>query len=112
RGEGDALASSELYHPVSGTWGTSASMTTGRYGGTATLLSDGLVLAAGGCTGACGDQAALASAEVYNHGFWYPVAGMTQPRIFQAATLLPDGTVLVAGGGESYYGAATATAEF
>jgi (2Fe-2S) ferredoxin len=110
-GEGNALASSELYNPATGTWSLTANMTTGRYGATATLLTNGLVLVTGGCSGGCGDEPALSSTEVYNDGFWYADTSMTQPRVFQTATLLPDGTVLVAGGGESYYGAGTATAE-
>jgi hypothetical protein len=38
----------ELYDPASGTWTTTESLDPGRYGHTATLLSDGEVLVAGG----------------------------------------------------------------
>jgi hypothetical protein len=87
-------------------------MTTSRYGATATLMPNGTVLVAGGCTGVCGSSPGLASAEIYTQGFFEPVASMTQPRVFGTATLLPNGTLLEAGGGTNYYNAGTATAEF
>jgi hypothetical protein len=65
-GEGDAstsagfaLASAELYDPVSGTWSATASMAAARREHTATLLPDGRVLVAGGTDG---------SAEIYDPG--------------------------------------------
>jgi hypothetical protein len=102
-----------LYDPTTGKWSNTASMNTGRYGGTATALADGTVLATGGCSGGCGNEPGLASTEIYQpqEALWFPITSMTQPRVFQTATLLPDGSVLVAGGGETYYSAATSTAE-
>jgi hypothetical protein len=63
-------------------------MTQARDGQTATLLSDGRVLVAGG------------SAELYDPvtGTWTATADMTEPYYGHTATLLLDGTVLVAGG--------------
>jgi N-acetylneuraminic acid mutarotase len=110
-GASNALPNAELYNPATGKWTATASMNAGRYGGTATLLPGGTVLATGGCTGGCGHQPALASTEIYQNGFWFPITSMTQPRVFQTATPLPNGQVLVAGGGESFYGAGTPTAE-
>ncbi len=51
---GLALATSELYNPATGSWSlTKSSMGVGRAGATATLLPDGSVLEAGGCTANC-----------------------------------------------------------
>ena len=76
----------------------------GRAIHTATLLSDGRVLVAGGvkmiCDPACHPLTSDASTEIYD-----PVTrtfstsgGMTVPRSYHTATLLPDGTVLITGG--------------
>ena len=109
-GGGPTLSSAELYNPVKGTWSTTGSMAAARYGGTATLLTTGFVLATGGCTG-CGNEPALSSTELFDGQFWVPNMEMTQPRVFQTATLLSNGDVLVAGGGTCYYCGGTATAE-
>jgi len=60
-----ALASAELYDPVSGSWTATATMAEGRYLYTVTLLRDGTVLVAGGSVAGDGT---LASAEVYDPG--------------------------------------------
>ncbi len=96
-----STAADFTYQPVRGHW---ASLPTRpRLSHTATLLPDGKVLVAGGCTapeptGAC--TKATATAEVYDpdRRSWSPTAPMTRPRIGQLAVLLPDGDVLVAGG--------------
>jgi hypothetical protein len=63
---------------------------------TATLLTNGKVLVAGGSDGAT----VLSSAELYDSstGTWTPTASMSTARAGHTATLLPDGKVLVAGG--------------
>ena len=76
----------------SGTFVPTGSMSTGRDGCTATLLSDGRVLVAGGGN--------LASAELYDPltGKFSPTGSMTTARTSHTATLLSDGRVLIAGG--------------
>jgi hypothetical protein len=75
------------------------SMATARDGSTATLLSDGRVLIAGGSGGA----GALATAELYDptSGTFSPTGSMTEARAYHTATLLSDGRVLIAGGQDS-----------
>ena len=72
-------------------------MTTARAYHTATLLSDGRVLVAGGFPGG---NAVLASAELYDpsSGTFSPAGSMTTARRSDTATLLSDGLVLIAGG--------------
>ena len=93
-----------------GTWSTTGSMTVARtFEGdrefTATLLTDGRVLVAGGfqCSGVCSPVPTVASAELYNPitGSWSPTGSMTVAREFHTATRLLDGRVLVAGGDSS-----------
>jgi N-acetylneuraminic acid mutarotase len=91
------LASAELYDPATNTWSAAAALTTARYAQTATLLSNGNVLVAGGfdATGKV-----LTSAELYDPGSnsWSPAGSMATGRALDTATLLPGGKVLVAGG--------------
>jgi large repetitive protein len=90
-------------------WSSAGSMSNARYRQTATLLSNGEVLVAGGI-GSSG--AALASAELYqpSTGTWSATGSMITPRQGQTATVLPNGKVLVAGGVNAG-GTAVATAE-
>jgi len=58
-------ALAELYDPKSGTFSSTGSMSTARYMQTATLLSDGRVLIAGGNGGVGSLSMSLDSAELY-----------------------------------------------
>jgi hypothetical protein len=100
------IASAELYDPKTGTFSPTGSMTTARAGDTATALSDGRVLIAGGLSdGKCvpGSCKPLASAELYGTttGTFSPTGSMTTARGLQAATALSDGRVLIVGGADS-----------
>jgi len=90
-------AISELYNPATGTFAETGSLNTARDGHTATLLTDGSVLIAGG-TGLSGYAA---TAEIYNAtaGTFANTGTLNNPRYGHSATLLNDGTVLIAGGG-------------
>ena len=90
-----ALASAEIYDLQSETFSPSGSLASARTGHTATLLSDGTVLVAGGA-----NSAPLASTEIYDPstGRFAPGANMAVPRANHTATFLANGTVLVVGG--------------
>lgn len=89
--------STDVYDPSSRTFRSAAPMTVPRASHTATLLEDGRVLVAGGCS----ERGATASAEVYDAATdrWTPVGEMTEPRCSHIAVPLIDGRVFVMGGG-------------
>jgi hypothetical protein len=105
-----ALASAELYDPISGTFSPTGSMSTGRVDQTATLLGNGEVLVVGGSGNL---QLGLASAELYDPsaGTFSPTGSMVEGRGNQTATLLGNGKVLVAGGYTGFPGAGLSSAE-
>jgi hypothetical protein len=103
-GDGCTLfhSSTELYDPTSRSFQSAAPMTVPRASHTATLLQDGRVLVAGGCS----ERGATASAEAYDAEAerWTPVGEMTEPRCSHIAVPLVDGRVFVMGGGSGRLG--------
>ena len=91
----------EIFDPATGTWTPTALMSTARASHTATLLSDGEVLVAGGASTYHGPKGTVvATAEIYDpkSATWHSAARMSLARYHHMAALLPDGRVLVAGG--------------
>jgi hypothetical protein len=101
----------KAFAPAIGSFATTGSLNTARYGHTASLLQNGEVLVTGGL-GANGIYAPLASAEIYNPatGKWTATGNMSVGRTAFTATLLQNGEVLVAGG-TGYTANCFATAE-
>lgn len=99
-----SLASAEIFDPNTETFSSTGSMTVARESHTATLLTDGRVLIAGGSDGALGNNSPVptvyASAELFdpNTGHFTAAGNMAAERDFFTATLLGTGKVLVAGG--------------
>jgi N-acetylneuraminic acid mutarotase len=108
--QGIALASAELYDPVTNTWSAAGSLATARFGQTATLLNNGQVLVTGG-QDILGNP--FASAELYDPigNTWSVASPMATARSQHTATLLSNGQVLVTGGFNPLSGGALASAE-
>jgi hypothetical protein len=92
------VASNPVLFTVPGGPVTNSPMTTDRWGATATLLNNGMVLMAGGENGG---YSILASAELYDPVTRsFAVTGdLNTARAWQTASLLNNGQVLIAGGG-------------
>src|SRR5215469_1676022 len=102
-------AAAELYNPTTGTWSSTGAMRAARMAMTATVLTTGKTLIAGGQTAA---SDALGSSELYNPGTgaFSQTGKLITARSGHSATLLKTGMVLMAGG-ENVNGISTAKAE-
>ena len=100
-GSGGALASTELYDPVTRTFSATGPLGQGRGSHRATLLANGTVLVTGG-----NSNGVLSSAEKYDPGAntFAPAGNLNQARQWHEAVLLSNGQVLVAGGNNSASG--------
>jgi len=85
---------------VTNAWGPAANMPNYPLYNTATLLSNGRVLVAGGDDYSVGPEAIMRAAEVYDlaSNTWSSAGNMSEPRDAHTATLLPNGKMLAAGG--------------
>jgi len=95
----------ELYTPAAGRWSSAggtvcAADAACRIGSSATLLSNGDVLVAGGLEGLNSNPGSTATAMLYDPatGAWTSTGSLNTAREDQTATLLDNGQVLAAGG--------------
>jgi hypothetical protein len=110
-GDDDGGASDvEVYDPATGTFASPGGTIRVGEDATATRLTDGTVLIAGGSQGGIGDGIPDAELFVPTSGTFESAGQMTVGRYAHTATLLPDGTVLITGG-DSFYGHPTSSAE-
>ena len=93
-----SLISSELYDPATRNWSYAGTLTGARSSHTATLLSSGQVLVAGGHD--WNRRVNLTGVELYDLSTrsWIIAADLNIARADHSATLLRNGKVLVAGG--------------
>ena len=97
-----AVSSAELYDPVTEKWTMTKSMNEMRYGHTATLLTNVLVLVAGGENPSANY---IFSAELYDpsHGKWTTTGSMPyESRYNYTGALLTNGQVLLTATGANY----------
>lgn len=100
---GSPMASAQLFDPDTDTWSSAGAMASPRFSHTATRLSDGTVLVAGGCSEA-GDPTRCATAtgrtEIYDptSGSWRPAGRLIDARAGHTATPTGDGRILMIGG--------------
>jgi hypothetical protein len=106
-----AQATAQIYDPAADRWSSAASLATPRYGHTATLLSDGRVLVAGGTGNA---YTKLSSVEIYDPAAntWTAGPPLAHSHDLATATRLRDGHVLLAAGGDEHNGATNAAELF
>ncbi|HSB18708.1 MAG TPA: kelch repeat-containing protein, partial [Anaeromyxobacteraceae bacterium] len=114
-----ASCSPEAGEPVVGTWTLTGAMNEPRWLHSLVSLSDGRVLAAGGCADYWEEPPparcrALDSAEVWDPvtGIWTPTGSMNEPRAAAGAVLLGDGRVLVAGGWDGLPYSTSSTSDY
>src|SRR5262249_3903301 len=91
-----------------GSWTKTGRLNIPRFGHTATLLQNGMVLAHGGSwrsyvNGVFTDNGILRSAELFDPatGKWTLAPSAFYERLGHTATLLPNGKVLIAGGNQT-----------
>ena len=95
-GSSDYLTDTICFEPVVNAWRRVGQLSAGREYCTATLLTHGGTLLAGGHRSG-GHLASTERLDTATNG-WQPAAAMLEARYLHSATLLADGRVLVAGG--------------
>jgi Galactose oxidase, central domain len=95
-----ALASAELFNPLSLTSVLTGNLNAARLGAVSTLLGNGTVLISGGESTGDSGRVPLASAEIFDPaaGTFTTTGPLEVARASQTATLLPNGSTLIVGG--------------
>lgn len=93
----DSTGGAEIYYPDTGLFLPTASMSVARRGHTATLMSDGNVIVAGGIARG---GTITPTVELYRStaAAWETLTPIPVQRTAHTATLLPDGRLLIVGG--------------
>jgi hypothetical protein len=91
-------STAEVYDPTANEFSLVGDMSVPRRVHTATLLTNGMVLVAGGYGN--GSELAITNADLFdpNNNVFVPTASLSVPRATHSATLLPNGDVILAGG--------------
>ena len=99
RNDQGTTAACELFNPLRDNWLETGNLNTARDSHSATRLSDGRVLVAGGYAA---DGRPTATAEIYgpSSGAWSATGGLPFALRSRTATRLADGRVLVVGGAD------------
>lgn len=94
------LAAAEIYDPHDGTWKTTGSMHTPRWGHSAVLVGEKVLVAGGTTIRSAQSVKALHSAELFDPatGTWTETTPMTDARSGHPAVVLANSRVLVVGG--------------
>jgi N-acetylneuraminic acid mutarotase len=96
---GPVQNSAEIYNPRTNAWSAAANnMTSARFGHTATLLPNGMVLLAGGQSGVGGTLTDTCDLFNPSDNKFYRTGDLALARTAHTATLLYNGKVFVAGG--------------
>jgi len=113
-----AQITTQIFDPVTSRWSDGPPITTARYAHTATRLTSGYVLIAGGLQQNHEAGSQIASAQVYDlnclgpgNPCWRAEIPLNRGRYHHAATLLPSGRLLLAGGTVSWTGGPVGDAE-
>ena len=97
---GCPVSAAELYDPIAGTFTNTGSLNVARFSHTATLLTNGQVLVAGGYSSCAISCTSETTAELYDptSGAFTSTQALSTARSGQTATLISSGEVVITGG--------------